>query len=574
MSFRFLSSKPLISCILGFCFLLTGCSIPKSAENLDTTASADIGDRKIIPYADMVYERPDIDNLEEQITQLTNQLNAATSFEAAKQVDESMDELLGHFNTQNTLAMLGSYHDTMSTFYDDEYRFMEDASAEIEPLVDIYQASYVSSQFSAQFKEEIGEYAFQSIENKKRLNNTDVKTLKQQRNQLTVDYNQLLSNSTVTIKNKEYTLDDIYSSSDPEKYVQFFDQQSDAFFNIFKQLIDVNKQIAQKLDFDSVADMYYLSYSRDYTPAEALTYCNNTKEIITPVADLFGAKSITENISQKKLFDTMPLILHKVSPDLTNAWNAMEQYGLYDISAADNKRSSVSFTTYLPEYDAPFFYTYWQDNFSSVTTSMHEFGHFYDYWLHYDVSTVSNLDIAETYSQSLELLLQPSFSSFTTQVSNAVLSRLASFVSTLQYQSLLEEFTQRAYEMEDLTANNLGQLFAELKEEYGITAIKNEQGLDLTWYEITHLFDSPFYTISYWTSACTSLQIWSQSQDNWDTAKQTYLDMLNANQNQAYTELVKSVGLLPPSDPQVLKNIVSDLEAVFNNPFSIKNDAA
>jgi oligoendopeptidase F len=249
-----------------------------------------------------------------------------------------------------------------------------------------------------------------------------------------------------------------------------------------------------------------------------------------------------------------------VDPELEEVWNNMIDFGLYDIEPRGGKSTSSEYCTNLSGYDAPFIFTYWEDDFRSTTTLVHEFGHFYDFWLHYDTSS-SNLDIAEVYSQGLELLMYPLYDTLVDYAEEAELDNLQSMlINVLIYQCALEDFQLRLYELDTFDADVLGSLFGEVLKDYGLGA----GGSDGSWMEVWHVFGAPFYTISYVTSLIAALQIWAISQDNWETGVETYLDLIHADQQQPFTALLESVGLAPVHRRGTLQQIAAHYKEVFS----------
>ncbi|MDL2324238.1 hypothetical protein LJC61_03680 [Ruminococcaceae bacterium OttesenSCG-928-A16] len=552
-------------------FLLTGCGILPSfiagnKPNSPTTEQDD--DRRVIPYASMEYVRPDVDAIKARLAELTEEIKTAESFEELLRLDDEASELGEHFSTMSTLAMLKTYHNATDTFFEEEYRYCEDRGVELGNFGNDLNRAIIESPYADEYREYYGDYVFESIENSLLLNSVEVEPLKQRRNQLNIDYNNALATLTLKRDGKEYTTEDIYGLYNPndsssidvyfDYLMAYYSENAEQFAGYYIEMIALDKEIAAKLGFETPEEMYYLTYSRDYTPADALDYCQNAKDIFVPLAQqVYAYETYLIEMDLDKTMDTMPKALKKIDPTLVDTWEQMVEYGLYDFAPLPNKQSGIAFSTYLPEYDTPFLYSYWENEFYDATTLMHEFGHFNDNWQHYDEAIVDNLDIAETYSQGLELLMNAQFRSFTEYYEPAQEAHLKNFMNPLTYQAMLEEFQQELYAMETLDSDNIAKLYADMQIEYGYedSVFDDGNGRDYSWFQITHLFDAPFYTISYWTSACVALQIWAISRDDYSAAVEIYNNLLTANQNQPFNQLVTSVGLQSPSYVETLQDI-------------------
>lgn len=556
----------ILSVVICTAMLLSGCSV---VEKLLGGNKAE--ERRTIPYSDMEYTRPDVEAIQTRLGELTVLLGDAKNFDEVLKYDDETGQLLEEFSTMSTLAMLKNYHDSNDTFYKEEYTYCEEQGVVLWNSLNEFNTVLVEGEYADQYRQEVGEYTYQSILNDLKLNTPAVEQLKQERERLNIEYNNSLSNLVLEWEGTTYTLEDIYAMNSYEDMLfymnLYYEENAPQFTEYYIQLINLDKEIAQTLGFESVADMYYLSYNRDYTPADAQVYWEESKELFVPVAEVLGMLYVeTGPITMETTFENMPRALSEISPELKEAWEYMQENELCDYEPLPNKQSGIAFTTSLPMYDAPFIYGYWEDGINSATTVMHEFGHFYDRWLHYDVSTPQNLDIAEVYSQGLELLMQPEFRRFTRESDMAVASHLKDFINPLTFQIMLEEFQQRVYELEDLNVENISRLYSDLLEEYGLNSYSASAPgeIDYSWFRITHLFDAPFYTVSYWTSAVVALQIWTTSLEDWDAGVEIYLTMLHEDQNQPFGSLLSGAGLQQPGNRQVLEEIADQYETYFD----------
>lgn len=567
------------SILLSSCSLLPSKS-SKFTEANNATSAVETEDtaRRTIPYSEMEYVRPDGDAIKAQYVELTEKIKNAQSFEELITLDDQSNDVSTTFSTMRTLAMLKNYHDSEDTYYEEEYRYCSDLGVELSNLINDLNRAIIEGPFAEQYREKYGDYVYEDMKNSLLLNSDEVAPLKQQRNQLNIDYNNALSTlSGIDADGNEYTMEDLPTSvttqAEYNAYLEAIDGlyrgNAETFANYYIDMIKLDKEIAAKLGFESVADMYYLSYSRDYTPADALAYCEDAKEIFVPLAaQVNNVVTAPTSMDLDKTLEKMPDALAKVDPYFEEVWQEMIKYGVYDMEALPSKQSGIGFTTQLYEYDTPFIYTYWDDSFDSATTVMHEFGHFTDGWYHYDDTIVFNLDIAETYSQGLELLMNKDFGQFGVNAKNAQKSHLQSFMNPLTYQAMLEEFQQRIYAMdtEELSSESIAALYPEVLAEYGLSdyGIPSDDGGDYSWFRVTHLFDSPFYTISYWTSACVALQIWDMSQDDYNGAVQVYANLMQSDQNQPFTQLIANAGLQSPGDVATLQSIADSYRKFFD----------
>ena len=555
----------LVLCVV---FIFTACGTKLPGTDGGTSGSTGNSTRDTIPYSEMAYERPDVAGMKTRMAEVTADVQNAGSIDDILTVEKEVDALYSNFYTMRTLAMLKKYHDVNDTYFEEEYRTLDEASVELSNLVNDYNRAIVEGTHADAYRDKVGAYVYQSIVDGLRLNSSAVEAYKKERNQLNTDYNKMLTTATVTYDGVEYTMADINALGGMDYYMllsEYYSQNAPAFGELYVKMIELDKQTASTLGFDSPAEMYYLGYTRDYSPADALQLCTESKRLFVPLLeDVYGTSYNAGQVQMQAAMNQMPAALAEVDAELAEAWSFMTEYGLYDLAPSAGKQDGVGFTTELYGWDAPFIFFYWTDDFASTTTLMHEFGHFYDDWLRYDTTVVGNLDIAETYSQGLELLMHKQYGDFTMYGEEATMASLQDFMNVLTYQSLLEEFQQTIYSMDNLDYIAIGQVYGQLLEDYGFGSyFADDNGSDGSWFQVTHLFDAPFYTISYVTSAVSALQIWAESQQDWDAAVDTYMKLIRADQNQPFTDLLASAGLKAPHETAVLEEIAGYFVDVF-----------
>lgn len=576
-----------VALCLGLVLVLSGCSLtdtmalwtfgpegtgPVGDGNVqDYTHRQVTGGRRTIAYDDIEYARPDADGLIASIEQRTEEVALAGNFDELLDYDYEVGTDVMEFVTMRNVAMLRSMQNKNDSFYEEEQRYCEEASSRVINSYMLFTRAIVDGPFAEDYRELAGEYSYQTMVDSLLLYNEDVVELQQQRSNLALDYTRELDAMTMTVDGQAYTLDEILDiSGSYEEYLhnynEFYKQNAERFTELYVQMMNLDKEMAAALGFGSAPEMYYVSYNRDYTLDDAKQYFGYAKEIFAPIYNQVlseGTGTVKADIDDT--FALMPQALAPVSSKLGAAWQHMLEYGMHDVAATDEKlNNGGAFSAALPVYDTSFIYGYWDDTFYSTRMLMHEFGHYFDTWLHYDVVSNGSLDVAEIYSQGLELLLQEEFGLFTNQVEEAKRTQLSGVLDAMSYQAMLEEFQMRAYEMDNPDARSLAQLHTDLQLEYGFELdLGDEEGLDYTWFRIGHLFESPFYTISYWTSAAVALQIWSLSLDDWQAGADLYMELIEAPQDQNFLDLIQSVGLTAPDDEEMLYGIARDMADVF-----------
>ncbi|MGD9560543.1 MAG: hypothetical protein AB7V55_08060, partial [Oscillospiraceae bacterium] len=369
----------LVCLVLCLSLVLTACSPADLLPNLfgpgpgsapTSGAGEETAGRKTIPYDEMVYERPDIEGMKAEVEALTQRIKDADSLAQIMEIDDECDALYKNFYSMRTLAMLKKYHDSKDSYFEEEYRLLDTASVEMSILGNDYNRAIVEGPFAEDYRAEIGDYQYQSIVDGLLLNSREVEDYKKERRQLNTDYNKLLTELTVTYEGTQYSYDDIVAEEDwmlrIELIYAYYGDNAPKFAEMYIRMIELDKLTAAALGFDSPADMYYLSYARDYTPENALQLCNESKRLFGPLMEetsylYFEAGQVNQRAAENQ----MESALKKVDPELAEAWAFLQEYGLYDIDPLPGKHSGIAFTTEIYNWDAPFVYAYWNDNFHS-----------------------------------------------------------------------------------------------------------------------------------------------------------------------------------------------------------------
>ena len=86
-------------------------------------------------FSEMPYTRPDAEALKKQMSQLTERLQSAASYEEARQVFLEKEAASRTVETQATLASIRHSIDTRDTFYDGEEKFWNTFGPEIDEQV-------------------------------------------------------------------------------------------------------------------------------------------------------------------------------------------------------------------------------------------------------------------------------------------------------------------------------------------------------------------------------------------------------------------------------------------------------
>ncbi len=345
---------------------------------------------------------------------------------------------------------------------------------------------------------------------------------------------------------------------------------------VYIELVKVRKEIAQYSGYKTYRDYAYEAiYGRDYTAGDADVYHSQVKR---SVVDLYSSvvSRILEDVDTYQAFwdkeckglDEVLAVMDKhladIHPELKKSFEYFKKNHVYYIDG-NEKMFDAGYTTNLYAFNTPFIYNALYGNFYDYTDVFHEFGHFNQMFHEkcYAMYHESSVDVAEIHSQGMELFfLEWAEECYGQELAEmARLFALYRMLDNVISGSLQDEFQAVVFELpdEDLTVDNLTRIYATLLKSYG----RSDEAA-YSWVDISHTFTSPFYYLSYSTSAMGALQIYEMSKSDRDKAVDCYMRLTALPGSVGYCEAVDSVGLKNIMDNGVVREVCRSLAKSYN----------
>ena len=568
--------------------LLCGCAGGRPArtpgdEPAVPAASYTVGDYDMVPFEKMPYERPDMDALESLFTAAADYANTATRRDGdtlSSRLEQCWDAY-DEFYTLETLAMLRSDMDQSDEYYAGEYEFFMDSEVKVEEWLDRLLIACagsdapVPSRLLAGYDQAGSEpYSDRALE------------LMARESGLLRDYWRVMMLDDIELDGRVQSYSEFIS--DPflgddayrEANLAYCRACNQAAAPIYIELVKVRRALAEELGFDSYEAMQYGSFARDYTPAQVHDYLDDIAARVSPyyrafmADDPYGRVSY-DSLSGTRLMELLGQTTAHLGDTVTKAYDFMKTYRLCDISVTATKAPG-SYTTYLDSYASPFCYLDAYGDVEDFLEFSHEFGHFADAYVNYNAT--GSLDLAETYSQAMAnlTLLKSKDILSADSYHNLLLLHLLSNLSIFAEQTAYADFESRVYQLsdEDLTVETVNALALSCARRFGADASSDSEELcALYWAQVTHLFESPFYVISYCVSADAALQIVELEMDSPGAGVVCYEDMLDWEED-AFLSEVERVGLVSPFAPGRTAHNLALVEAIMDNGLSDYLNAA
>lgn len=340
---------------------------------------------------------------------------------------------------------------------------------------------------------------------------------------------------------------------------------------ILVELVPLRNRYAASKGYDSYADYAYETlYGRDYTPEDAAALCAAVKETVVPLEreltlPILYNPSLSENLlsgledmTQAEMLDAVEPYMEEISSEYAELFAYMRENDLVDIGPLDTKQS-VGFTIELPLFHSAYLFNAPYGTYQDVETLIHEFGHYADFCLAPD--DISSYDVSEIHSQGLEVLgLHFADGLAGAEGGDAYRANvLYQLVTAVTEGCLYDEFQQAVYADGDMTAEEMGLLFRELSEEYGYQYADDESP-EYSWALVSHTFESPYYYISYATSALSALELLDRSAEDFEGAADTYLSLVAQTDAEGYRAALRAAGLSDVFAPGVVETIAAGVE--------------
>ena len=340
---------------------------------------------------------------------------------------------------------------------------------------------------------------------------------------------------------------------------------------IYLRIVDAHKREAVMEEYDNYADYAYENvYDRDYTPLEIRNFHDAVKQDIAPLDDvlyqifydLVDIDLYYGDFTGDIALDIMDPYIASLSSELYESFCYMRDHHLYDSDYSDTKDGS-GFSTILSAYQAPYFFNTPTGTLYDLTTAVHEFGHYNNfYWTDgswYDGS--KGYDIDEVHSQGLELLFTEFYPEIFGESGDFVtVFILYNMVSAIVQGALHDELQQYAFETEGVTLQQINEKYCQLMREYGQITDDDERTEMYGWVEIHHTFDRPFYYISYATSAAGALEFWLEAQEDYFAGVDDYLRFTAQKMDEyGFQEGFEAIGLRSPVDPEYIASLGEEL---------------
>ncbi len=396
-------------------------------------------------------------------------------------------------------------------------------------------------------------------------------------------YQKLMGSLTVTFRGEERTL--VQMGKFQEEPEQALRQESweltasrrlrerDQFEDLFDQLQNLRRQIAQNAGFSNYRDYMFRKLGRfDYTAQDCERFHEAVKEEVLPVVrDLQKQRREQLRLASLRPWDTavdplsrLPLkpfeqedqmvrrsqrIFDRLDPELAAGFRQMQDLHLLDLANRKGKAPG-GYQSTLPESRLPFIFMNAIGIQRDVETILHEAGHAFHALAVQKEELLAYrnppIEFCEVASMSMELLgnewLEPFYAR--EEAGRARRNHLESVLTVLAWIATVDAFQHWIYTHPDHARADRAQAWTRLMEAFGgdLDWSGHEEARAFLWHRQLHIFLYPFYYIEYGIAQLGALQVWARSKQDPAAALAAYKHALRLGGSRPLPELFAAAG--------------------------------
>ena len=548
-------------------------------------------------FSDMPYKRPQIEVIREEIAKITRDLEAAKTYEEARDALIAMDNEDKKVSTQSHLAFIRHSIDTRIGFYDDEVKFWNGATPQLQEYIQAFDRALLASPFRARFEEEFGQVVFKNIEIEIRSFAPALIPLMQEENDLVQEYQKIIASAQIPFEGGVYTLSQLTpfkKDRDDKRRLAawkaegyWYKEHQKDLDRIYDRMVQLRDRMGRELGHDGFTELGYDRMNRTcYRKAEVERFREAVRKYVVPVADRIYRKQAERTGTQYPLsFSDMALEFRSGNPrpvgseeeiiesgqvfydalsEETGAFfKMMRENELMDVSSREGKEGG-GYCESIPDHGVPFIFANFNGTQGDVEVVTHEAGHAFAAYMNRDrvpSSTVwPSLEACEVHSMSMEFFAWPwAELFFGPDTSKYLYSHLASALTFIPYGTMVDHFQHEVYEKPQMTPAERHAVWKELLGVYmpwvrldgEIPFYSEGEG----WQRQHHIYTVPFYYIDYCLAQTVSLEFWAMIGKDVQAAWKKYMDYTTLGGSDVFTALLEKAGLESPFDGNCLRDV-------------------
>lgn len=548
-------------------------------------------------FSEMIYERPDLEELKRQGKELVVRLEQAEDFESAKKVFLENEAFSKRVETQATLASVRHSINTEDAFYNSEKQFWDTAMPILTQITQEWTKAMLESRFRPDFEAEYGNLMFIKAETAQKTFSEEIIPELQKENELCTAYEKLIASAQIPFEGKNYTLSQLApfkTDADDERRLaawkadgQWFKENQKELDGLYDQLVHVRDAMGRKLGYEGYTELGYYRMDRNcYTKEDIEKFRAAVVKYLVPVADSIYREqakrlgkeypmSFADNALEFRSGNPRPCgtpeeilaqgrkFYDELSPETSEFFRMMLDNELLDVLSMKGKEGG-GYCTSIPDYEVPFIFANFNGTQHDVEVITHEAGHAFAAWMNRKRVPSSyvwpGMEACEVHSMSMEFFAWPWAEGFFGENTRKFYySHLSGALTFIPYGTMVDHFQHIVYEKPELTPKERHGVWKELlgiympwmKLDDEIPFYSEGEG----WQRQKHIYSSPFYYIDYCLAQTVSLQFWAMLQKDRKDAWEHYMAYTRQGGSHVFTELLKNAGMESPFEESCLRGV-------------------
>jgi M3 family oligoendopeptidase len=499
-----------------------------------------------------------------------------------------------------TICSIRHSIDTEDEFYEKEKNYWDEYSPLYEEINSEFYKSVVESKFKQEIEKDFGQQFVKiSQYSLKSFSKEIIKEL-QEENKLCSEYSKLLASAKINFEGEERNLSGLgkfMQSKDRDMrikaskaYYNFFEENEEKFDDIFDKLVKLRAEMAKKLNFNNFVELGYIRMMRtDYNAEMVKNFRKQVLKYIVPVAsDLYkrqekrlGIENLTyvdENFEflsgnatpkgdPEYIIENGKKMYSELSKETKEFFEFMLENELMDLVTKKGKAAG-GYCTYIPNYEAPFIFSNFNQTSDDIDVLTHEAGHAFQLymstWIDMPEINFPTYESCEIHSMSMEFITWPWMDLFFKEDTEKYkFTHLSSAIKFIPYGILVDEFQHDIYENPTMSKKERKKVWRNLEKKY--LPHKDYEGCEFLenggwWFKQGHIFKNPFYYIDYTLAQICALQFWKKMRENKEQGWNSYLDICRVGGTKSFLEIVNIGNLKSPFEDGCVDNVIDTIK--------------
>lgn len=497
-------------------------------------------------FSEWSYTRPDYPEVRNKINSYKSKMQNASSYQMFRDAWLNVKKEMEYMEFQEEIVYIRHLCVIDYEYSLKEVEIQNKEDSELYALCDECNVIAAMSEYRHELEQEFGNRIFKNT-------NTHLNTA---------------DNNSMRLRSKELELKLQY-----RKLMAVANKDEEALYQVFRELINIRRELADSLGYNSYIDMGYHIHKRyDYGTKELTEFRRHIRECVAPaIADIkskkIGLSYFPAAVDSNELISAIATMYKDLSYEAGIYMDEVIQKELYDLEIRANKRSNIFSCCMLPYKKLPFIVGNYTGDGMETGYAVHEFGHGFAFYTAarkqplYELHR-SSPSVNEIHSKTMEHFMYPYLNIFVGEHKKEYIrNHLIQQLENLVYRSAIDEFEHSIYGKESMSKVQICRLWADISNRYmpwnRISTEEIQRGY--CWPRQTHIVESPFYYIEYDIAQISTYELYLRMKNSKEQAWADYMELCSAGGSKSYLELLDIAHLSNPFSEDTVEDICSPI---------------